>query len=141
MPFTAAELAGQMQGEVLGDGSIVLTGFAPAGRAQPGDLTFAENAEYLALAEKSSASAIIVDQSVSTSRKVLIRVANPRLKEGQSNELVKGDVGARHFAFVGQLCESKYTTRGADAIGPTRWVRFANLLRSQFSLARKRGHA
>jgi UDP-3-O-[3-hydroxymyristoyl] glucosamine N-acyltransferase len=79
MPFTAAELAGQMQGEVLGDGSIVLTGFAPADRAQPGDLTFAENAEYLALAEKSSASAIIVDQSVSTSRKVLIRVANPRL--------------------------------------------------------------
>jgi UDP-3-O-[3-hydroxymyristoyl] glucosamine N-acyltransferase len=79
MPFTAAELAGQMQGEVLGDSSVILTGFAPADRAQPGDLTFAENAEYLALAEKSAASAIIVDKSVSTSRKVLIRVANPRL--------------------------------------------------------------
>jgi UDP-3-O-[3-hydroxymyristoyl] glucosamine N-acyltransferase len=79
MSFTAAELARHMQGEVLGDGSVVLTGFAPADRAQPGDLTFAENADYVALAEKSAASAIIVDQSVSSSSKVLIRVANPRV--------------------------------------------------------------
>jgi len=79
MPFTAAELARQMQGEVLGDSSVLLTGFAPADRAQPGDITFAENADYVALAEKSAASAIIVDQSVAASRKVLIRVANPRV--------------------------------------------------------------
>jgi len=79
MPFTAAEIARQMQGEVLGDGSIILNSFAPASRAQAGDLTFAENADYLALAEKSAASAIIVDQSVSASPKVLIRVANPRV--------------------------------------------------------------
>jgi UDP-3-O-[3-hydroxymyristoyl] glucosamine N-acyltransferase len=79
MPFTAAELARHMHGEVLGDGSVVLTGFAPADRAQPGDLTFAENADYVALAEKSAASAVIVDKSVSASHKVLIRVANPRV--------------------------------------------------------------
>ena len=79
MPFTAAEIAVQTQGEVSGDGSVLLTGFAPADRAQPGDITFAENAEYLALAEKSAATAIIVDQSVKTSRKVLIRVANSRI--------------------------------------------------------------
>ena len=48
-------------------------------------------------------------------------------------DLVKGDVGARHFAFVGPLCESQYTMRGAEiavfsnAIGPREWVRFANL--------------
>ena len=57
-----------MQGEVLGDSSVLLTGFAPADRAQPGDITFAENADYVALAEKSAASAIIVDQSVAASR-------------------------------------------------------------------------
>src|SRR5450759_5404113 len=79
MSFTATEIAKHMQGEVLGDGSVVLTGFAPADRAQPGDLTFAENADYVALAEKSAASAVIVDKSVSASRKVLIRVANPRV--------------------------------------------------------------
>ena len=79
MPFTVAEIARQMQGEVLGDGSIVLNSFAPASHARTGDLTFAENADYLALAEKSAASAVIVDNTVAASTKVLIRVKNPRV--------------------------------------------------------------
>jgi len=60
MPFTAAEIAKRLQGEVLGDGSIQLTGFAPADRARAGELTFAENADYLAAAEQSQAAAILV---------------------------------------------------------------------------------
>ena len=47
MLFTAAEIAAQIQGEVLGDRSVILTSFAPADRAQPGDLTFAENADSI----------------------------------------------------------------------------------------------
>jgi len=78
MPFTAAEIAKHLQGEVLGDGSVVLNTFAPADRAQPGDLTFAENAEYFARAEQSAASAVIVDGQF-TSRKILIRVPNARI--------------------------------------------------------------
>ena len=61
MPFTVAEIAKHLQGELLGDATVVLNGFAPADRAQSGDLTFAENAEYFARAEQSAASAIIVD--------------------------------------------------------------------------------
>ena len=38
MPFTAAEIASQLQGEVLGDAATILTGFAPADGARPGDL-------------------------------------------------------------------------------------------------------
>ncbi len=79
MPFTIAEIARKMSGEVVGDAAVVLNNFAPASRAQAGDLTFAENASYLALAEQSAASAILVDQSVTASAKILIRVANPRL--------------------------------------------------------------
>jgi UDP-3-O-[3-hydroxymyristoyl] glucosamine N-acyltransferase len=79
MPFTAAEIAGHLQGEVIGDGSIVLNSFAPADRAQAGDLTFAENPEYLGRAEQSAASAVIVDQSTATSSKVLIRVKHARI--------------------------------------------------------------
>ncbi len=78
MPFTAAEIAKHIQGEVIGDTTTVLSGFAPADRAQPGDLTFAENADYLARAEQSAASAIIV-AAPCASRKVLIRVPNPRV--------------------------------------------------------------
>jgi UDP-3-O-[3-hydroxymyristoyl] glucosamine N-acyltransferase len=78
MPFTAAEIAKHIQGEVVGDATIILSGFAPADGAKPGDLTFAENADYLARAEQSAASAIIVAGSFA-SRKVLIRVPNPRV--------------------------------------------------------------
>jgi UDP-3-O-[3-hydroxymyristoyl] glucosamine N-acyltransferase len=78
MPFTAAEIAKHLQGEILGDASVVLNAFAPADRAQAGDLTFAENADYFARAEQSAASAIIVDSDF-TSKKILIRVPNARI--------------------------------------------------------------
>lgn len=78
MPFTAAEIAKHLQGDVLGDASVVLNTFAPADRAQPGDLTFAENPDYFARAEQSAASAIIVDGEF-TSKKILIRVPNARI--------------------------------------------------------------
>src|SRR5882672_4532621 len=79
MPFTAAEIAKQLDGEVLGDAALVLKGFAPTDRAQPGDLTFAENESYFARAEQSAASAIIVDGPFASNRKVLIRVPNSRI--------------------------------------------------------------
>jgi UDP-3-O-[3-hydroxymyristoyl] glucosamine N-acyltransferase len=79
MPFTAAEIAKQLAGEVSGDASLVVTGFAPADRAQKGDLTFAENESYFARAEQSAASAILVDGAFSSASKVLIRVPNARI--------------------------------------------------------------
>ena len=79
MTFTASEIAKHLQGQVVGDNSISLTGFAPAERAQSGDLTFAENADYFARAEESAASAIIVDGQFTSARKVLICVPNARV--------------------------------------------------------------
>jgi UDP-3-O-[3-hydroxymyristoyl] glucosamine N-acyltransferase len=79
MPYTAAEIARHLQGEVVGDAKLVLQGFAPADRAQAGDLTFAENENYFQRAEQSAASAVIVDGPFKSERKVLIRVANARL--------------------------------------------------------------
>jgi UDP-3-O-[3-hydroxymyristoyl] glucosamine N-acyltransferase len=79
MPLSAAEIAKQLGGEVLGDGGLILKGFAPADRAQPGDLTFAENESYFARAEVSAAAAVIVDGPYTSNRKVLIRVPNARI--------------------------------------------------------------
>jgi len=79
MPFTTAEIAKLLDAEVVGDANLAIKGFAPADRAQPGDLTFAENENYFARAEQSAASAIIVDGAFASSRKVLIRVANARI--------------------------------------------------------------
>jgi len=79
MIFTTAEVAAHLQGEVQGDPAASLTGFAPADRAQAGDLTFAENEAFFAQAEASAATAIIADTRFSSTRKTLIRVKNPRV--------------------------------------------------------------
>src|SRR3984957_4751135 len=79
MSFTAAEIAGHLQGEVLGNGSVVLTGFAPADKARPGDLTFAENDTFFQRADASAASAILVAGGFTSRVKVLIRVPNARI--------------------------------------------------------------
>jgi UDP-3-O-[3-hydroxymyristoyl] glucosamine N-acyltransferase len=79
MPFTCAEIAKHLGGEILGDPSLLLKGFAPADRAQPGDLTFAENEIYFARAEQSAASAVIIDGPFKSDRKVLIRVPDSRI--------------------------------------------------------------
>jgi len=79
MTFTASHIAEQLRGEILGNGSIELTGFASADCARPGDLTFAEKESYFAAAEQSQASAIIVGGDFGASQKVLIRVPNARI--------------------------------------------------------------
>jgi UDP-3-O-[3-hydroxymyristoyl] glucosamine N-acyltransferase len=79
MAFTAAEMAKLLGGKVIGDPALVLKGFAPADRAQAGDLTFAENENYFMRAEQSAASAILVDGPFNSARKTLIHVTNARV--------------------------------------------------------------
>ena len=79
MSFAAAQVAEQLQGELVGDGSVQLTGLAPADHARAGELTFAENAAYFTAAEKSQAAAILVAAPFVSSSKILIRVANARV--------------------------------------------------------------
>jgi UDP-3-O-[3-hydroxymyristoyl] glucosamine N-acyltransferase len=79
MNITANQIAEQLHGEVLGDGSTTLTGFASADSAQPGDLTFAEKEAYFAAAEQSQAAAILVTGEFTSATKVLIRVPNARV--------------------------------------------------------------
>jgi UDP-3-O-[3-hydroxymyristoyl] glucosamine N-acyltransferase len=79
MPFTAAEIAQELGGELKGDGSVLLRGFAPADKAKSGDLTFAENEAYFLRAEQSAAHAILVDGPFHSETKTVIRVPNARI--------------------------------------------------------------
>jgi hypothetical protein len=74
-----AEIAKELDGEVIGDGSLELTGFAPATAARAGDLTFAENETFFQKAEQSAAAAILIDGPFTSAHKPLIRVANARI--------------------------------------------------------------
>ena len=79
MGATVAQIAVQLQGEVSGDGTVILTGFAAADLARAGDLTFAEKDTYFAAAEASAASAILVSGPFTSATKAVIRVANARV--------------------------------------------------------------
>ena len=84
MTLTTAEIAKQLEGEVLGDPGVVLTGFASADQAGPGDLTFADNAEFFAAALNSKAAAIIAGKEFISANKTVIRVANPRVASAKA---------------------------------------------------------
>jgi len=79
MPYTALKIAELVGGVVRGDSNVALSGFAPAGSAKPGDLTFAENDIYFERAEQSAASAILVDGDFQSASKALIQVPNARI--------------------------------------------------------------
>lgn len=77
--FSCSQLATRLGGTVAGDAGLILSGFAPADSAKPGDLTFAENDTYFTRADQSAAAAILVSGDyTSTSGKTLIRVSNAR---------------------------------------------------------------
>ena len=79
MTLTLSEIARQLGGEVIGNGSTPITGFSTADTAKPGDLTFADKEAYFVAAEGSGASAILVSGSFTSTSKPLLRVANARI--------------------------------------------------------------
>ncbi len=79
MSYTANELAALLNGQVIGDGSVILNRIMPAGNAVQGDLTFAENKTFFTQAINSSASAILVDYDITPCSQTCIRVPHARV--------------------------------------------------------------
>lgn len=77
MKKTLGEIAGLIGGEVVGDGSIEISGLTGIEKAGPGDLVFARDARYLREAEATQVSAVIVPLEIGSSSKPIIRVKNP----------------------------------------------------------------
>ncbi len=91
MSYTAASVAKEVGGEVIGDPALLLTGFASAERAGKGDLIFAEKDAYFEAAEASGASAILASGSLTSATKVIIRVQNPRVAAAKALALFYPD--------------------------------------------------
>ena len=60
MTFSLKEIADCIDGDVIGDGSIQITGLAKIQEAKPGDLTFLANKKYTKFVATTNASAIII---------------------------------------------------------------------------------
>lgn len=76
---TLDELAALLNGEIVGDGSISITGVAGIREAEPGDITFLANARYEGYLEETRASAVICSREARRSRVPLVKVDNPYL--------------------------------------------------------------
>lgn len=79
MHKTLKEIAELIDGEIIGDGNIVITGVAGIKEAACGDITFLANPKYFSLIDKTAASAIVTGQDIETTAKPIIRTQNPSL--------------------------------------------------------------
>jgi UDP-3-O-[3-hydroxymyristoyl] glucosamine N-acyltransferase len=74
---TLRQLAELVQGELCGDGDLVLHAARPLNEAQPGDITFIEKPKQAQQLHDSRASAVVVPPTVATNGLPAIRVADP----------------------------------------------------------------
>ena len=79
MQKTLKEVASFIDGEIVGDENIIVTGICGIKEAKEGDLTFVANSRYLPLMGHTRASAIITSRDVKTASKTIIRTENPSL--------------------------------------------------------------
>lgn len=76
---TALEIAKLVEGKVIGDQSVIVSGFSSIDHAQKGELTFLSNLKYLPQLSKTNASVILVGSGVVVEGKTVIQTENPSL--------------------------------------------------------------
>jgi UDP-3-O-[3-hydroxymyristoyl] glucosamine N-acyltransferase len=73
------ELAQWVEGTIVGDGEIEISGVAAIEEARAGEITFIANPKYLHHLGKTNASAVIVSKEVTQADKPLLCVTHPKL--------------------------------------------------------------
>lgn len=77
--MTLAQIAKLIDGKVIGDSNILVTGISGIKEAEKGDITFVANPKYASLINTTRASAIITSLDVKDVGKPLIKTENPSL--------------------------------------------------------------
>ncbi len=119
MRKTLKEIARFIEGEVVGDENVVITGVCGIKEAQSGDITFLANPKYFPLLETTHASAVITSRDIKDTSKPIIRTENPSLAFAKVVSLVepqdlKHPKGVHPTAIIG-----KGVVLGRDvAVGP-----------------------
>ncbi|MBM3252780.1 MAG: UDP-3-O-(3-hydroxymyristoyl)glucosamine N-acyltransferase [Candidatus Omnitrophica bacterium] len=116
---TVGDIAKLIDGEVVGDRSVVITDVCGIKEAKEGDITFIANPRYLPLIEMTKASCIITPYEVCSAPKPIIRTENPSLAFARVISLLSPDIvrypkGIHKTAVIG---ENVKLGRGV-AIGP-----------------------
>lgn len=116
---TLAEIAKIIEGEVVGDGDIVITGLCGIKEAQAGDLTFVANSKYLPLIEHTRASAIITSRDIDSFSKPIIKTENPSLAFAKMVSLLSPNHAVHPSGIHSTVILGKNVKLGKDvAVGP-----------------------
>src|SRR5438105_1408992 len=75
--ITLRQLADLVQGELCGDGDVMIHAARSLGEAGPGSITFVENAKHAQHLNACRASAVVVPHGLSTGALSVVRVADP----------------------------------------------------------------
>lgn len=116
---TIGDIARFIDGKVIGDSSIIITGISGIKEAEEGDITFLANDRYLPLVNQTRASCIITSHDVKIAPKPIIQTANPSLAFAKvvaffSPDSTRHPKGIHKTAIIGK--EVKLGT--SVAIGP-----------------------
>lgn len=77
--LTLHEITELVEGELIGDRDLVISGVAGIKEAKKGDITFLSNVKYLPFLHRTQATAVIIGSDVVSTDKPLVRAANPSL--------------------------------------------------------------
>ena len=99
MRKTLAEIAKFLNGEIVGDSGVVITGLRGIKEAGSGDLTFVENSKYIPWVQKTKASAILTPRSLTVRGKSIVRIDNPSLAFAKVASLFVDD-SSKHFKGI-----------------------------------------
>jgi len=119
MHKTLKEIAEFIDGELIGDANIVITGISGIKEAAKGDITFLANPKYLPLMDKTHASAIITSRDIKTSSKPIIRAENPSLAFAKIFSFIAPSQAKHPIGIHPTVVLGKDVSIGTDAaIGP-----------------------
>jgi len=79
MEFSLKKIATLVDGSIVGDENLRITGVAGIKEAQPGEITFVANSKYSSYIDSTRASAIIVSRDVKNGSKTFVRTDDPYL--------------------------------------------------------------
>ncbi len=119
--YTLDELAKVVDGKVVGDPELKISGIASLEDAGPGDISFVAEEKHLPSAQSSKAGALLVGQDVKGVDKPLIRTANPRMAFAillsEFAPLLHVELGIHPSAVVGEGAHvGEGTSVGANVV-------------------------
>ncbi len=118
MQKTLKEIAKLIDGKVVGNGDILITGASGIKEATEGDITFLANPKYMPLMDKTRAAAIITSADAQKTSKPVILTENPSLAFAKIISLITPDEAGHPAGIDYTVVMGKNVVLGKDvAIG------------------------